>query len=166
MAALPWVDTVSIQRSWPGTVQVRVSERTAAALIGDGSGSWSLVDADGRVLASGLSSPPAKLRRILTGSAIVEPGGTQPGLTSAIFLSTLLTPDLDPWVQGVRTVDGGALELALRDGATVVIGAPVELRAKIIDVATVLSSVKLACLDRIDVRVPRTPVITRRADCA
>src|SRR5262249_45069271 len=47
--ALPWVRSAHVERDWPGTVRITVTERTAAAWVQSGTGP-AIVDGTGRVL--------------------------------------------------------------------------------------------------------------------
>lgn len=60
LEALPWVAKAEVHRNWPSTVTIQLSERTPVALVAAGPGQLALVDAGGRVLATGpAASPPA-----------------------------------------------------------------------------------------------------------
>jgi cell division protein FtsQ len=61
--ALPWIETASINRVFPNSLEVRVSERSAYALWQRGDREY-LVDATGRVLSSVKAGSHAGLPRI------------------------------------------------------------------------------------------------------
>jgi len=47
VSTLPWVDTVTVSRSWPSTVKITVTEHTAVGVLDDG-GTPVVVDSEGR----------------------------------------------------------------------------------------------------------------------
>ena len=67
----------------------------------------------------------------------------------------------------VQVDPDGRLEVALRveeeRDAVAVLGRPEQLRDKLLSLATVLESVDLRGLSRIDLRIPGAPVLTRVA---
>ncbi len=56
LTRLPWVERASVTRSWPGTITVRLVERTPVATMGTGSAAV-LVDEEGRVLGATSGTP-------------------------------------------------------------------------------------------------------------
>jgi cell division protein FtsQ len=163
--ALPWVDSVSVTRRWPGTVAIRITERQPAAAVRDGAGQWHLVDAGGRVLAP-VEAPVEGLSRIHVATPLVAPGATQGGISGALAVATLLTPDLHAWVTAIVPSADGTVELTLVGDITVALGTPAHLADKLIDLATVLTRVDLTDLATIDLTVVHTTVVTRRASPA
>jgi cell division protein FtsQ len=161
---LPWVRSASVRRSWPDGVVIDVRARTPVAALA-GAGRWVLVDGDGRRLAR-VREPPA-------GVVAVEGVGVQgdPGTrvdrraAGAIELSRRLPPAVRFRLPRVRVDRDGRLELALRiedeREAVASFGRPEELRDKVLALATVLESVDLRGLSRIDLRIPGAPVLTR-----
>ncbi len=217
---LPWVADARVERHWPSSVQISVTERKpvgvvalpgaavgppgaavgpqAEAVAPPGGGSrtapaggslWALVDRTGRVLAD-VSQPPPGLVVL---SGVGDPG--QPG--------SLLAPGADPALdavadlgpslgQRVATVDavGGGLEMVLRpvpgtpvpvalqgghaatgrpaappaitNGPTVVLGGADQLGAKLQALALLVNQVDLSGVRSVDLRVPQSPVLTRR----
>jgi cell division protein FtsQ len=161
---LPWVADVSVERDWPGTVIVRVTERQAAAAVGAGEGAWLLLDADGTALERVTGRAPGV--PVVEGlDATAAPGEEVGGAAGALALVAALPPSLEGRVTAVSS-DRGALELtiALPDGtsATVDLGTPTAIEAKLLSLVTVLEQVDLAGLARIDLRVHDAPVLTRR----
>ncbi len=161
VSALPWVDEVRIQRLWPGTVRVVVTERTALAAVPVAEG-WARVDAKGRVL-------DVVARRgdlvTLAGRRSVGPGDTLTG-TDRSVLATLsrLPSDLRPMVEGATSDDRG-LVLAVGDGWTVVVGSGDALVAKAAAARAVRAASDPADGCVIDVRVPDAPVLTPGGSC-
>jgi cell division protein FtsQ len=161
IAALPWVDTVQVRRNWPGTVDVVITERRAVAALAADEGSWLLLDATGRVLDE-RAARPADLTALASLGPAVAPGARVAAAEPALALTGYLTPDLRTWFVTVVTNPDGTLEADLAGGIRVVFGSQAHLRDKTIGLATVLTRVDLSNLDRIDLTVPSSPVLTRR----
>jgi cell division protein FtsQ len=164
---LPWVRSVAVRREWPDRVVVQVEERTpVAALAGDG-GRWLLVDEDGRRLAR-VRRPPADVVVIEGLGARGDPGTrVDDKAAGAVEVSRRLPPALRMRLPRIQVDPDGRLEVALRveeeRDAVAVLGRPEALRDKLLSLATVLESVDLRGLSRIDLRIPGAPVLTRVA---
>lgn len=163
IAALPWVAEVSSSTALDGTVTFDITEREAIAAVVGASG-WLLVDLDGRVL---------ERVEVLPGDVVLVDGAVfdaEPGqwvseqVLAAIELASLLPAALASDVASVQR--GDDLELVLYGGGRVVIGDAAELDEKFLATLTLLDQVGLECLDRIDVRAPTVPVLTRLPDCS
>jgi cell division protein FtsQ len=112
VASLPWVDTASVQRSWPRALQVTVVEQIAAARWGENG----LLNTRGELFASAATHIPPELAR-LSG-----PVGTQ-GVVALRFLAIqgrLVEAGLH--LTALRLDERGAWELDLADGITVRLG--------------------------------------------
>ena len=72
--ALPWVRAAHVEREWPGTVKITITERRAAAWVDSGAGP-ALVDRSGRVLER-LTEPPTALPQIATPKFVPPVGAT------------------------------------------------------------------------------------------
>lgn len=159
--ALPWVATATVSRAWPGTVRVRITERSAVAVIEVADRGWALVDGDGRVLDL-RDAPPPDLPDIQG----VDPGPTAPGATvaadarAAVEIASAAADAIDGGVRAVRFDDRGVL-LELGDGTEAVLGTTEALAAKLTALSTVLSRVDRRGVVTVDVRVPGAPVLTR-----
>jgi cell division protein FtsQ len=161
---LPWVRSADVRRSWPGRVVVEVEERAPVAALAGG-GRWVLVDGDGRRLGRVRQPPP--------GLVVVEGVGVQgePGsrvdraVIGAVELSRRLPPAVRLRLPRVEVDEDGRLDLVLRiedeRDAVAAFGRPEQLRDKVLSLATVLESVDLRGLSRIDLRIPGAPVLTR-----
>jgi len=112
VAALPWVDTASVQRAWPRALSVTVVEQVAAARWGENG----LLNTRGELFASAATHIPPELAR-LSG-----PPGTQ-ALVAARYLAAqgrLVEAGLH--LTALRLDERGAWELDLADGITVRLG--------------------------------------------
>lgn len=166
VAALPWVESVRVQREWPGTVRVSVVERRAAAVVDVAGKGLLLVDRRGLVLEPVAGAPPADLAVVSVAGDPAVPGTVQPGLGYGVAVARSLTADLRGWVTRVQpSADGTTVLVVLRDGMKADLGPEAHLGDKLVDLASVLTGVQLGCIDTIDLRVPHTPVVTRRASC-
>lgn len=170
VATLPWVEVASVERSWPaGVVEVTVTPRVAVAAVPAPDGRWVLVDRTGQAIAEG---PDAAGVPAIGGVGLGAPGERlEPVDQVLVEVAAGLTPGLASRVAEVRPGPGGEAELRLGGGGVVVLGqpgdlAPEELVVKLRTVRTVLATVDLECVERIDVRVSDTAVLTRNPSCA
>ena len=165
IAALPWIDTVTVTRHWPGTVEVVVSERRAVAALNVDPTTWLVLDATGRVLAT-QAGRPADLAVLADVGAVAAPGEIVPAALPGLALAGYITPDLRAWFIDVVTNPDGTLAARLRNNIGVAFGSQAHLADKMIGLATVLTRVDLKDLDHIDLEVPNSPVLTRRTPSA
>jgi cell division protein FtsQ len=161
--ALPWVRSATVRRRWPDRVVIEVRERVPVAAFA-GSGRWLLVDADGRRLARVGRPDPAAVPVEGVG-ARGDPGTrVDDRAAGAVEVSRRLPPAVRYRAPRLRVDLEGRLTALVRvdEGeAEVVFGRPERLRDKVIALATVLESVDLRDLARIDLRIPGAPVLTR-----
>jgi cell division protein FtsQ len=166
IAGLPWVQTVRVRRSWPGTVSITVVERTPVAAIPAQGGQWLLVDAQSRQLAV-VKDPDPTLVRVDAPPVVPKPGSDLSGRTSAALqVAASIPASLHDQIVALRPAAGGAVEgtVRLRNGteAWLRLGAPTQLAAKWLALLSVLDEVDPAQVAGIDVRVPAAPALTGR----
>lgn len=159
---LPWVAEARVKRRWPNTVSIEVRERSPAASVPAAGGGWALVDDSGHVLepvANAPADPPA-----LEGVPPVGPPGTLvPAETRApLVVARALTPALRMRVGAVVRAADGELQLRLRANGVVRLGDTGALESKLVAAEAVLGDVDSRVVALLDVRVPDTPVLTRR----
>lgn len=167
VASLPWVLRATVQRRWPGTVRIVVTERQPLAEIRRNRTSWFLVDRTGRLLA------PVPAAR----SGLVQLSGTASGLvgtwlgagwTDALRVTASLPDDLRPQVASVRRVAdplGRGTGLVLRDGLVIELGTGESTRAKLSALETLLAQPDRHCFASINLQVADAPALTRRPGC-
>jgi hypothetical protein len=177
LAALPWVEQVTVDRSWRGTVRIQVVERRPVAVARAGAeGPALLVDADGQVLDTATAADLDRLP-LVVGLEVGEPGSRLDGLDLvAVAVADRAGEGLLGWVDHIARDDAG-LWLELREDAVVSAGGSPghpgrvqlgdgrELADQLLAAETVLARVELSCLAEIDVRVPSSPVVRRAEDC-
>ena len=158
---LPWIETVVVERMWPGSVVVRVAERAPVVGISRPGGGWALADATGRVL-EWQDGPPAGLPHVHDARRIPRPGNSLEGPeVGAAQVAAALPGSLRALVGGVN-MRGRFVELALNTGGVVRLGNPErEVAEKLRAAATVLKRVGPANVAVLDVTVPRSPVLAR-----
>ncbi len=148
--ALPWVHTVTVERSWPGGVSI--------------DGSSVLIDVDG-VAIDNVEQVPAGLSTI-TIVAVGELGDVQTQALPLLELVQVIPADLDVWIEtvGIRSGDGG-LEIDLVGSAVADLGDSRSLPEKLDALRAMLASVDLACVAEFDLRVADIPLAKRDAAC-
>jgi cell division protein FtsQ len=166
VAALAWVKTASVARSWPGTIEVTVTERVAIAAVPAGTDGFALVDRDGRVLETSPTPPPG-----LAVLADVTPAGApgsqlDPSAADALAVAAALPPALAANVTSVVASGPHGVELRLGTGGVVRLGTAEDLPAKLVAAQTVLGAVDLKDVCALDVRVPSAPSLTHGKSCA
>jgi cell division protein FtsQ len=167
---LPWVARAKVKRVLPGTLRVKVIERTPAMAltlgVGNSTSRW-LLDEDGRVL----SEERRAFRKlpVLAGMPVasLEPGkpvGSEPAL-AALSAFASMPSSLQRKVVAVFAPTPERLTFTLRDRTLVRFGSAENLAAKNSVLRSVLG--KLASQGRavayIDVRVPSSPAVSQQA---
>jgi len=163
--ALPWVQQVSVQRSWPSSIRVHVVERAPVASVAAGQSGFALVDNTGRVLET-VPAPAAGLVVLANVPPAGAPGTVlAPEATDVLTVATSLLPPLVPKVAAVAAAADG-VELQLAAGGVVRLGPATNVLAKLVAADTVLSQVAVEHLCALDVRVASAPSLTQGASCA
>ncbi|MEQ1698001.1 MAG: cell division protein FtsQ/DivIB [Hyphomicrobiaceae bacterium] len=104
---LPWIETASITRVFPGRIAVAVTERTPFAAWKNGS-TTVLVDATGRQLSAVRDTDWPNLPRIQ--------GAGAPEAASALFQMIANVPEIGPRVQVATRITGRRWQLQLTNG--------------------------------------------------
>ncbi|HSF85214.1 MAG TPA: FtsQ-type POTRA domain-containing protein [Acidimicrobiia bacterium] len=101
----PWVAQADVSVTWPGTVEITVLERTAAAWV-QGPAGWWLVSADGVVLTDG--TPGAGEPVVYAGLGGLSAGMRieRPDIVGAFEFLALLPPDLAVGATAEVTLEG------------------------------------------------------------
>ena len=165
VSSLPWVATADVRRSWPGTIEVQVVERTAVAAISAKGGGWVLVDLEGRQLALS-KEPPVELVRV-AGRPIEAELGTRAGARhrGAIDIAAALPEVLRSSLSSLWPKRDGSIEatVGLPGGGDAVVrfGRASQVEAKLVALAAVLERADLVNVRVIDLRVPGAPALTR-----
>lgn len=163
MAAEPWVASARVERRWPGTVVVRVTERIPVAAIHLGDDAV-LVDRDGRVLSAMAAAEAGDGVVTITApddAAIPAPGQALDGLLGAAVAVVAAAADAVPDRQLSLHVDTRGLILGLGDGVDAVVGSADDVGAKLTALVTMLARVEPQRGTTIDLRVPSAPVLIR-----
>lgn len=166
MAHEPWVESALVERRWPGTVVVRIRERTPVAAIAVGDEAV-LADRTGRVLArvpaalagEGVIAVSAEDDTELPSAGVTLDGELHEAVTVAAA-----TIDAVPDRRLALLIDragGRGLVLVVDGGVEAVIGGSDDLPAKLTALATLLARVEPSRGSTIDLRVPSAPVLTR-----
>lgn len=162
--ALAWVDEAEVSRELPGRVVVSVLEREPSAVV-SGGGRAVLVDAGGVVLEDVPADASPTLVHVVTAEPPPEPGAAVPEeLAVAVDLARRLRSDPAGAVSAVHVEP--SLRLQLVEGGVVELGDDRTIDDKIEAFRTVYARVDRTCLERIDLRVPTHPVLTRRDGCS
>ena len=163
--ALPWVASASVTRRWPATVEIRLHERTPVATVAAAGGQSAMIDASGRILATG---PPASADPALVPIAGLAPAGAPgtwvgpgPQAQAALVVATGLPAPLRGRLTQLAVTGGGEVDATLGPNTTVLLGPPTDLPEKFLALTTLLERVDLKGVATVDVRLPDAPVLTR-----
>jgi len=173
LRSLPWVQTARVERAFPNTVKIHITERVAAAIAARPAGGWVLLDRSGRVLAERgeLNSPvptgagsggdgtdrPAGLPEVIGAGATPAPAATFDAARPALDVLAALPDALRRQVTNA-TLDGEAV--TLHTGSREIrIGPPTQLAAKVAALSVLLERVGSRSVAAVDVRVPQAPVV-------
>lgn len=152
--SLPLVDTARVEREWPGTVRITVTERTPVGWVDAGNGQAFVVDATGRALTE--EAPPAGLPQILGATPPAAVGATITPTAGARLAGHLL-PEARAVVRSIALKDGRAT-LVVTSGQEVRLGRPVGIVDKMRAALAVLARPEVVGRTYVDVSAPSTPV--------
>lgn len=164
LEAIPWVLDAQVQRRWPGTVEVEISERTPVAVTLVDTDTWVLIDAQGRVLSGPLLRDPG-LPRLSGIRGAGEPGSFLHRDSAALLaLVTVLPEPFAERVSGIWRDSRGEIWMGLVSEDDIVLGDDLDLRAK---VAAALAMVEHLDAEgrvgwELDVSVPTLPSLRDR----
>ena len=160
---LPWVDTAVVERAFPNTVRIHLTERVATAIAGRSAGGWVLLDHSGRVLAE-LPDRTAGLPEVIGAGATPAPGTNLTAAEPALDIVAALPDALRRQVQSL-TLDGESVTLQM--GAREIrFGPPTQIAAKVAALSVLLERVGSRSVAVLDVRVPQAPVVVPTAPTA
>lgn len=173
--AVVGVASARVERVWPHTVRITVTEEVPLATVGV-AGRTLLIGRGGRILgeaAVGTGEPQSGVLprvEIADGALTSVPstGSMLPEqLAPVVALVEQLPQRLAGRLQAVVVAADGSLSLTLRDGAgRVDMAQPSDVPAKLLAVESVFAAVDLDCLDVLDVSDATRPRIRRRSGCA
>lgn len=109
---VPWVDQARIQRRWPDTLQISITEQEAVARWGD----TGLVNARGEVFVRGERHVPMELPRL------EGPDGSEHRVAEEFFQIRSQLDAASLAVSGLRLDQRGAWEIDLANGVVVRLG--------------------------------------------
>jgi len=114
VAAIPVVESVTVDRSWPGTLTVRVRERAPVAVVPLTRGGFALVDADGVAFRSVAARPPGVPLVVVR-----SPGRDDRATAAALTVLRSLTPQLRAQLVSVQAPTAEQVTLVLAKGRSV-----------------------------------------------
>jgi cell division protein FtsQ len=160
IAALPYVDQVTVQRSLPNDIDVTVSERSPVAVLGLADGRWMTTDRTGRLLEV-LDTRPPDLPRIGGPGPNAGPGGSLPSIAeAAVRVAETLPPVLFGRIERVMWDERGEATAVLLTETTVRYGLARQVKLANVSLLTVLDQRGTAPTVEIDLRAPADPVVT------
>lgn len=163
LRGLSWVDTAIVERSFPNTVRIHLTERVAAAIAARPAGGWVLLDRSGRVLAE-RPDRPADLPEIIGAGETPAPAAMLGNARPALDVVAALPETIRKQVTSAN-LDGEAV--TLHTGVREIrIGPPTALAAKVAALSVLLERVGGRSVAVLDVRVPQAPVVVPTAPTA
>ncbi len=154
-AALPRIAAVRVERAWPHTVTLRVTERVPKALL-EKDGKFVEVDAEGVRYATDATAPAGVPRVQLTGS---RPGkgyfGTAVLLHSAVQVAADLPESVHRQTKVIRVASFDGITLELAGGRSVLWGSPEQGARKAVALTALLKAAPHAV--HYDVSAPTAP---------
>jgi cell division protein FtsQ len=155
----PWLAEAEVRRSWPATLIILVRERRAVAEVGDASGGFVVVAADGILVERRGRPDPAlaSLGRVAGRPAV---GSRLAAHAASVRVAASFDQRLARHVAEIHE-DGGEVELVLARGGVVRYGEPRSLPQKNAAIRGMLRYARRAGLqiEYLDVRAPTSPVL-------
>lgn len=111
------VASARVERSWPATVRIVVTERTPRAVVAGRDGRYYQLDASGVTVTDGTSRPPG-----LPLLSVASPGPSDPSSLAALRVVEALPGALRQKLAEVQAPSPEAVTLRLSDGLSIVWG--------------------------------------------
>ncbi len=160
VARLPWVATAQVDRRWPNTLRIQITERVPIGAIG-APGGVALLDGTGRILGI-VAAQPARTVAIVAQDKVGNPGETVGrGLRDALAVLHALSAPLAQQAETIHRLPGkiATYDVTLKGGVTIRFGEASQLARKM-TAAEAVFAVEHAAGTIIDVRVARSPAVT------
>ncbi len=158
LSGFAWIRSVSIQKHWPNSIVVTVSENVAVAVAFDARHVLDYVD------AAGASLGPAPLHANLPTLEYLHPRSTSWPFAragrAAAAVASQLPPAFSRQVSVVTVNAQGSVTLEMTTPVTFVLGPAANLHAKFVAVASVIAHSTLQPGDVVDVTVPDELAVT------
>ena len=135
----PWVRSARLAWYLPDRVVIEIDERTPVAWFVGVDNRSRVLDREGRVLQVLEGQPTQFLKIEGVGPNLAAGTVTTPVYTGAAQLATSLPPEIAQRVKHLNVDGPEQLGMTLKTGTVVKLGAPVDLRYKLVIVATVLA---------------------------
>ena len=135
----PWVRSARLAWYLPDRVVIEIDERTPVTWFVGVDNRARVLDREGRVLQVLEGQPTQFLKIEGVGPNLAAGTVTTPVYTGAAQLATSLPPDIAQRVKHLNVDGPEQLGMTLKTGTVVKLGAPVDLRYKLVIVATVLA---------------------------
>ncbi len=159
-ARFPWVESISVSRTWPRGLKVDVVQARPVAVVSFG-GAAAMVSASGRVL--GPVEPSRRLGTLRLRAAPPGAGGAVPAQERAMLdLLSASPPKVAARIQDLQVDRAGRVTAALADGPPLRLGAPERMAAKAKALRLMLEDVPPRELDAagyLDLSVPENPAL-------
>jgi cell division protein FtsQ len=157
---LPWVNTASVERRWPDSVVVKVTERVAVAAVVRPSGGVAILDASGRVLADETAVPVGVIPLVLSVDPPPPGSALGPAAGGALAIVRDLPAPVRTRVQSVTEGSGGEMTLDLGGGLRADLGPASQLGAKFEALESMLAGATVSGREVIDLSVPEEPTVS------
>ncbi len=144
----PYIESFEVVRDFPSTIILRVKERVPRAVIADSSGDSVLIDEKGAVLNIGETIDDSHVLVYGMGNAgytlgqTIDTGTDFQAETLVQILAAIEQAGLTKDVQSINMANTLSIELAMREGFLVRLGAPDELTDKLYDLSLVLEELR------------------------
>ena len=155
---LPWVETASIERRWPSTLAIVVTERKPVATTVNREGKVVAVDSSGRILG------PTTSRLGLPGLSILGKAGKVGTKLPAhaapcLAVASSLPKAFSTQVQAIVCIRAH-LQVVFPGPVAFELSLPTDLPAKYVAIASMISKVTFHSYDTVDVSDPANVTIT------
>ena len=150
MHSFPWVAAATVTKHWPNTIAIAVSETTPVAVTW-WHGAWVSVGANGFDL--GMTSATTNLPTLQWSGSMTSWPFTGPA-ASDVLVASELPSAFAAQVSTIRESAAGSISLSLTTPVRFILGAPTQLPAKFVAIASVIKNATLTPGDVVDVTVP------------